>query len=40
MNVYSEGPQQERTKAINILREIDASHATEYEDLLSSSGKK
>ncbi len=40
MSVYSEGPQQERTKAINILREIDASHATEYEDLLSAPVKK
>lgn len=34
-SVYSEGTQQEKTKAINILREIDPSHASEYEELLS-----
>lgn len=34
-NVYSVGPQQERTKAVNILREIDASHSEEYEELLN-----
>lgn len=35
MNVYSEGTQQEKTKAINALREIDASHSDEYEEILS-----
>jgi len=34
-SVYSEGPQQEKTKAVNILREIDAAHAEEYEQLLN-----
>ncbi|MBR4838157.1 MAG: DUF4835 family protein [Bacteroidales bacterium] len=33
--IYSDGPQQEKTKAVNILREIDASHAEEYEELLN-----
>lgn len=35
-SIYSEGPQQEKTKAVNILREIDGSHAEEYEQLLNS----
>lgn len=34
-NIYSSGPQQEKTKAVNILREIDASHAEEYEEVLN-----
>ena len=34
-NVYSQGPQQERTKAVNILRELDPTHAEEYEELLN-----
>ena len=34
-NIYSSGPQQEKTKAINILREIDPSHAEEYEEVLN-----
>lgn len=38
MSVYSEGAQQEKTKAVNTLREIDASHSAEYEEILS--GKK
>ena len=38
-NVYSVGPQQERTKAVNILREIDASHSEEYENLLNAKPK-
>lgn len=33
---YSEGSQQEKTKAVNILREIDPAHASEYEEMLSS----
>ncbi|MBQ6082749.1 MAG: DUF4835 family protein [Bacteroidales bacterium] len=33
--IYSDGPQQEKTKAVNILREIDAPHAEEYEELLN-----
>lgn len=33
-SVYTEGSQQEKTKAVNVLREIDPSHATEYEDIL------
>ena len=35
-NVYSQGPQQERTKAVNILRELDPTHSEEYEQLLNS----
>ena len=35
-SVYSEGTQQEKTKAVNILREIDPSHASEYEEILTS----
>lgn len=35
-NIYSEGPQQERTKAINIFRELDPTHAEEYEEILNS----
>ena len=35
-NIYSEGPQQEKTKAINILRDIDPAHAEEYEEVLNS----
>lgn len=34
-SIYSEGPQQEKTKAVNIFREIDAAHAEEYEQLLN-----
>jgi len=34
-SIYSEGPQQEKTKAVNILRDIDGSHAEEYEQLLN-----
>ena len=34
-SIYSEGTQQEKTRAVNILREIDPAHASEYEDLLS-----
>lgn len=34
-NIYSSGPQQEKTKAVNILREIDAPHAEEYEEILN-----
>lgn len=34
-SVYTEGPQQEKTKAVNIFREIDAAHAEEYEQLLN-----
>ena len=33
--IYSDGPQQEKTKAVNILREIDAPQAEEYEELLN-----
>lgn len=35
-NIYSSGPMQEKTKAINILREIDPTHAEEYEEVLNS----
>lgn len=38
-NVYSQGPQQERTKAVNIFREIDPTHAEEYENLLNAKPK-
>lgn len=38
-NVYSVGPQQERTKAVNILREIDPTHSEEYEALLTAKPK-
>jgi hypothetical protein len=38
-NVYSQGPQQERTKAINTLRELDPTHAEEYEELLNAKPK-
>ena len=38
-NVYSEGPQQERTKAVNMLRELDPTHAEEYENLLNARPK-
>lgn len=38
-NVYSEGPQQERTKVVNIFRELDPTHAEEYENLLNSRPK-
>lgn len=38
-NVYSEGPQQERTKAVNILRELDPTHSEEYENLLNARPK-
>lgn len=34
-NVYSQGPQQERTKAVNIFRDIDPTHSEEYEELLN-----
>ena len=38
-SVYSVGPQQERTKAVNIMREIDPAHAEEYEELLNAKPK-
>ena len=38
-NVYSEGPQQERTKAVNFLRELDPTHSEEYEELLNAKKK-
>lgn len=38
-NVYSEGAQQEKTKAVNILREIDPSHSEEYEQILTARPK-
>ena len=38
-NIYSQGPQQERTKAVNILRELDPTHAEEYEELLTAKPK-
>lgn len=38
-NVYSIGPQQERTKAVNIFRDIDPTHAEEYENLLNAKPK-
>ncbi|MBQ2187710.1 MAG: DUF4835 family protein [Bacteroidales bacterium] len=34
-NIYSDGPQQEKTKAINILRDIDPAHSEEYEEVLN-----
>jgi hypothetical protein len=34
-SIYSEGNQQDKTKAVNIFREIDPSHASEYEEILS-----
>lgn len=34
-SVYTEGSQQEKTKAVNILREIDPSHSSEYEEILT-----
>lgn len=34
-SIYAEGSQQDKTKAVNIFREIDPSHASEYEELLS-----
>ncbi len=38
-NVYSIGPQQERTKVVNILRELDPTHSEEYEALLTAKPK-
>lgn len=38
-NVYSQGPQQERTKAVNVLRELDPTHSEEYEELLNARPK-
>ena len=34
-SIYSEGNQQDKTKAVNVFREIDPSHASEYEEILS-----
>lgn len=34
-SIFTEGSQQDKTKAVNIFREIDPSHATEYEEILS-----
>lgn len=34
-SIYTAGTQQEKTKAVNILREIDPAHASEYEEILS-----
>ena len=38
-NIYSEGPQQERTKAVNTLRDLDPTHSEEYENLLNAKPK-
>ena len=38
-NIYSSGPQQEKTKAMNVLREVDPSHAEEYEEVLNAKPK-
>ena len=38
-NVYSQGPQQERTKVVNTLRELDPTHSEEYEELLNAKPK-
>lgn len=35
-SIYSEGSQQDKTKAVNIFREVDPSHASEYEEILTS----
>lgn len=34
-SIYTEGTQQEKTKAVNILRELDPAHASEYEEILT-----
>jgi len=34
-SIYTEGTQQEKTKAVNLLREIDPAHASEYEEILT-----
>lgn len=34
-SIYTEGTQQEKTKAVNVLRELDPSHASEYEEILT-----
>ena len=38
-NIYSQGPQQERTKVVNTFRELDPTHAEEYENLLNTKPK-
>ncbi|MBO4575421.1 MAG: DUF4835 family protein [Bacteroidales bacterium] len=38
-NIYSEAQQQEKTKSVNILREVDPSHAEEYEAILTARPK-
>lgn len=39
INVFSEGTQQEKTQAVNIMRQIDPSKASQYESILQ-GGKK
>ena len=34
INVFSQGSQQEKTKAANIMKEIDPSKATQYDAIL------
>jgi hypothetical protein len=35
INVFSKGSAQEKTKAVNILREIDPANSSSYEKILS-----
>ena len=39
INVYSQAPQQEKTRVVNILKEIDPSQATAYDAILQNNGK-
>jgi hypothetical protein len=35
INVFSQGSPQEKTKAVNIMREIDPANASKYEKILA-----
>ena len=40
INVFSEGSQQEKTKAVNIMKQIDPSKSSQYDAILQGGSKK
>jgi hypothetical protein len=40
INVFSQGSQQEKTEAVNIMKQIDPSQSSRYESILQSGGRR
>lgn len=40
INIYSQGSQQEKTKIVNLMKEIDPSQSTSYDAILQNNGKQ